>query len=160
MLLNGKAPLPGQVKTFPTLAQTFHAVAAEGKDGFYKGRVAQAIVDLIQSKGGVMELEDLAAHKTDLVEPIKYTYGGEVTVYEVHSVARNLRSVILLKTCLLQCPPNGQGLTALMTLGILDSIQEQGKIKPLLEMEHNSPEYLHTLVEALRFVFQACDVQT
>lgn len=83
MLLNGKAPLPGQVKTFPTLADTFRAVAAHGKDGFYTGRVAQAIVDLVKSKGGVMELEDLAAHKTDFVEPIKYTYGGEVTVYEV-----------------------------------------------------------------------------
>lgn len=83
MLLNGKAPLPGQLKTFPTLADTFRTVAKEGKDGFYKGRVAQAIVDLIKSKGGVMELEDLAAHKTDFVEPIKYTYNGEVTIYEV-----------------------------------------------------------------------------
>lgn len=50
----------------------------------------------------------------------------------------------------MQCPPNGQGLTALMALGILDSIQEQEKIKPLLELEHNSPEYLHTLIETLR----------
>jgi gamma-glutamyltranspeptidase / glutathione hydrolase len=37
-----------------------------------------------------------------------------------------------------------------MALGILDSIQEQGKIVPLLQLEHNSPEYLHTLIEALR----------
>lgn len=87
MLLNGKAPLPGQIMKFPNLANTFRALAEHGKDGFYKGRVADAIVDLIKSKGGVMELGDLAAHKTSFVEPIKYTYAGEVTVYEVR---RNL----------------------------------------------------------------------
>lgn len=83
MLLNGKAPLPGQIMTFPNLAKTFRSVAENGKDGFYKGRIAEAIVELIQSKGGVMELEDLAKHETSFVEPIKYTYGAEVTVYEV-----------------------------------------------------------------------------
>ena len=87
MLLNGKAPLPGQIIKLPNLAQTFREVVTHGKDGFYKGRVAQAIVDLIQSKGGVMELEDLANHTSTFVEPIKYTYGGEVTVYEVLSDA-------------------------------------------------------------------------
>jgi|SRR5712671_2210984 len=43
------------------------------------------------------------------------------------------------------------GITTLLALGILESIQEQGLVGNLLEMEHNSPEYLHTLVEALRF---------
>lgn len=83
MLLDGKAPLPGQIMTFPNLAKTFRALAERGKDGFYKGRVAEAIVELIKSKGGVMELEDLEKHTSALVEPIKYTYGGDVTVYEV-----------------------------------------------------------------------------
>lgn len=83
MLLNGKAPLPGQIIQLPTLAQTFREVVKHGKDGFYKGRVAQAIVDLIQSKGGVMELGDLADHTSTFVKPIKYTYANEVTVYEV-----------------------------------------------------------------------------
>lgn len=83
MLLYGKAPLPGQVIKLPNLAQTFRDLATHGKDGFYKGRIAQAIVDVIQSKGGVMELEDLAKHKTAFVEPISYTYANEVTVYEV-----------------------------------------------------------------------------
>jgi gamma-glutamyltranspeptidase/glutathione hydrolase len=45
-----------------------------------------------------------------------------------------------------------KGLTALIALGILENLQEQGTIKPLLEMEHNSAEYLHVLIEALRFV--------
>ncbi|KAJ7293462.1 gamma-glutamyltranspeptidase [Mycena rebaudengoi] len=133
MLLNGKAPLQGQIIKLPNLAQTFREVATKGKDGFYKGRIAEAIVELIQSKGGVMELEDLAKHETSFVEPIKYTYAGEVTLYE--------------------CPPNGQGITALIALGILENLQEQGTIKPLLEMEHNSPEYLHIMIEALRLAF-------
>ena len=55
--------------------------------------------------------------------------------------------------CTRQCPPNGQGLTALLALGILEALQEKGLCRPLLEMEHNSPEYLHTLVEALRLAF-------
>lgn len=133
MLLDGKAPLPGQIMKFPNLAKTFRALAERSKDGFYKGRVAEAIVELIKSKGGVMELEDLEKHTSALVEPIKYTYGGEVTIYE--------------------CPPNGQGITALMALGILESIQEQGLVGDLLKMGHNSAEYLHALVEALRIAF-------
>lgn len=133
ILLNGRAPRPGEVMKMPNLAKTFRALAAEGKAGYYKGRVAEAIVELIKSKGGIMELEDLAKHDTDFVEPISYTFNGEVTVYE--------------------CPPNGQGLAALLTLGILDNLEDQGKIGSILEMEHNSPEYLHTLVEALRLAF-------
>ena len=83
MLLNGRAPLPGELMTFPTLAQSFREIAAHGKDGFYKGRIAEEIVKLVKSKGGLMELGDLANHKTDFVEPIKYTYKNEITVYEV-----------------------------------------------------------------------------
>lgn len=83
MLLNGKAPLPGQIVTLTNLGKTFRALAEQGKDGFYKGRIAEAIVELIQSKGGVMELEDLAKHETKIVEPIKFTYADEVTLYEV-----------------------------------------------------------------------------
>jgi|SRR6266850_55985 len=83
MLLNGKAPLPGQIMKFPNLAKTFRALAEQGKSGFYKGRIAEAIVEVIKSKGGVMELEDLAKHASSFVEPIKYTYGGEVTVHQV-----------------------------------------------------------------------------
>lgn len=83
MLLDGKAPLPGQIVTLTTLGKTFRTLAEQGKDGFYKGRIAEAIVELVKSKGGVMELNDLAKHETAFVEPIKYTYGGEVTVYEV-----------------------------------------------------------------------------
>ena len=83
MLLNGRAPLPGEVMKFPDLARTFRAIVEAGKAGFYHGRIAQAIVDLIKSKGGLMELDDLAEHKTSFVEPISYTYQGDLTLYEV-----------------------------------------------------------------------------
>ena len=97
MLLNGRAPRPGEVVRLPNLAKTFKELVERGKDGFYKGRIAQAIVDLIQSKGGVMELEDLTAHTSTFVEPIKYTYAGEVTVYEVSAPASaKLSSVRLM----------------------------------------------------------------
>jgi gamma-glutamyltranspeptidase/glutathione hydrolase len=172
MLLNGKAPLQGQIIKLQNLAQTFREVATHGKDGFYKGRVAQAIVELIQSKGGLMELDDLAKHKTTFVDPIKYTYANAgkddgVTLYEVgvfnhrnsiFSVLKPLSSALptdkvkLFNVQSLYPVHLPKGLTALIALGILENLQEQGTIKPLLEMEHNSAEYLHVLIEALRFV--------
>lgn len=71
---------------FPTLARSLREIATHGKDGFYKGRIAEEIVKLVKSQGGVMELEDLAKHRTDFVEPIKYTYKNEITVYEVSAM--------------------------------------------------------------------------
>ncbi|KAG8935861.1 hypothetical protein FRC02_005860 [Tulasnella sp. 418] len=118
---------------FPDLARTFKELSGQGKDGFYKGRVAEAIVELVSEGGGVMSLDDLAEHRSDFVEPISYTYKNDVTLYE--------------------CPPNGQGITALMALGILDILQERGVIRTLDSMEHNSAEYLHALVESLRIAF-------
>lgn len=98
MLVNGRAPRPGEISRHPFLANTLRTLAEKGKDGFYKGRIAEAIVELIQSKGGVMELEDLANHKTDFVEPIKYTYGDEITVYEVRCIRllKNLKRLQLV----------------------------------------------------------------
>ncbi len=94
--------------TFPALANTFKALADNGKKGFYEGRIAEAIIDLISSKGGVMTLTDLSEHKTEFVEPIKYTYCDAVTVYEV-----TFRSPIYIQfnpvAELFQCAPNGQG---------------------------------------------------
>ncbi len=75
--------------TMPNLAKTFRSVAKDGKDGFYKGRIAQAIVDLIQSKGGLMEMSDLENMEAEVVEPIKYEFrkgakgDDHVTLWEV-----------------------------------------------------------------------------
>lgn len=87
MLLDGRAPRPGEIMRFPDLAETFKLLASEGKDGFYKGRVAEAIVELVKSGGGAMELADLANHRSTFVDPISYTYQkGDVTIWEVQSL--------------------------------------------------------------------------
>ena len=83
MLLDGKAPLPGQLMVFPKLARNFRDLVSKGKNVFYNGRIAQAIVNTIKAKGGVMELDDLANHRSTFIKPIKYTYADDITVYEV-----------------------------------------------------------------------------
>jgi gamma-glutamyltranspeptidase/glutathione hydrolase len=72
----------------PELAATFEAVAEHGPSGFYTGRIAKAIVELISSGGGVMTLEDLAECKAEVIEPIKYDFRKDdsdpgVTLWEV-----------------------------------------------------------------------------
>lgn len=125
-LLDGKAPRAGAIFTNVDLANTFKAVATQGKKGFYEGPIAQAIVDVVSSLGGVMTLEDLASHESTIVEPISYTYGVEqLTVHE--------------------CPPNGQGLAALIALGILDALREEG-ILDLNKYEEGSAEWFHALM--------------
>lgn len=106
-------------------------MAKEGKKGFYSGRIAQEIVNLIQAGNGVMTLEDLAAHDTQFVEPISIDY-EDITVWE--------------------CPPNGQGIAALIALGVIKELKKQG-IVDFEKLEHNSAEYLHVLIEALRIAF-------
>jgi gamma-glutamyltranspeptidase/glutathione hydrolase len=137
MLRNGKAPKAGEIMKMPKLAQTLREIVDKGRDGFYKGYVAQSIVDLIQSKGGLMTLEDLSEHRSTPVEPISILY----------SINDNQRVRIW------ECPPNGQGIVALMAIGILEQLQKQNKIPSLDKLEHNSPEYLHILIEALRLAF-------
>ncbi|KAK0552303.1 hypothetical protein OC861_005790 [Tilletia horrida] len=140
---SGKAPRAGEIMRMPNLARTFRDLATLGKEGYYKGRIAKEIVAVVQANGGHMELEDLEDHLVrgvDEIEPVQYTYhndgeaGGDgVTLYE--------------------CPPNGQGLVALIALGILDAAQRLQLVPDLRTLSHNSPEYLHALIEALRLAF-------
>lgn len=89
---------------------------------------------MVQSRGGVLSLEDLKNHTTTPVTPISINYGGEegVTLHET--------------------PPNGQGLTALIALGILEAMQEQQKVD-LSKTEHLSAEWFHALICAIRLAF-------
>ncbi|KAH8924699.1 gamma-glutamyltranspeptidase [Atractiella rhizophila] len=141
--LRYRGPNAGELWRNENLAQTFREVAEKGKSGFYKGRVAESLVDVVQSQGGVMTLEDLASHTSTPTKPISYKYlstpvssGSPVTLHE-HA-------------------PNGQGLTALIALGILDQLCLMKKVpwnKDSLQTTHNSVEWLHALIESMRFAF-------
>ncbi len=125
MLLNGQAPKPGQLMRNPTLGQTFRELIEQGKDGFYQGRIAEEIVNMVQSKDGVLTLDDLKNHHSTFDTPISTNYRG-MDVFEI--------------------PPNGQGITALLALNILEEFQ-------LEEEVHNSTNHLHLLIETMRIAF-------
>ncbi len=94
----GRAPHTGELFRCPDQARTLEAIAESRGESFYRGELAQRIVDCAQSDGGAMVLEDLADHHSDWVQPISIEYLG-VQLHEI--------------------PPNGQGLAALIALGIL-----------------------------------------
>ena len=125
ILLNGEAPKEGEIMKNPTLAQTFHTLVEHGKQGFYEGRIADAIVEIIQSLDGVMSLDDLKNHSNTFDMPISTNYRG-VDVYEI--------------------PPNGQGITALIALNIIEEFD-------ISNMKHSSKEHLHVMIEAMRIAF-------
>ena len=124
-LVNGGAPAPGTVFVQKNLARTLRTLARGGRDAFYRGEIARAIVDYCQKNGGFLSMEDFAAQKSEWVEPISTTYRGH-TLYEI--------------------PPNGQGLTALILLNILEGIN-------LSAMRTDAVRYYHTLIEATKIAF-------
>jgi gamma-glutamyltranspeptidase/glutathione hydrolase len=109
----------------PGLARTFKKIAIGGKQTFYQGELAEAIVATVREAGGCLSTADLAAHTSTWEEPISTTY-HDFRVYE--------------------CPPNGQGLTALIALNILEGFD-------LAALEPLSAARLHLEIEALRLAF-------
>lgn len=97
-LKDGRAPREGEVMRYPALARTLRLIAEKGRDGFYAGEVAEEIVATLKARGGLLTLEDFAETRTDWVEPISLSFAGVE---------------------LLEIPPNGSGLTALIALNIL-----------------------------------------
>jgi gamma-glutamyltranspeptidase / glutathione hydrolase len=124
-LVNGRAPRAGEIFRQPNLARTFRTLASGGRDAFYKGEIAQAIVDYCRKYGGFITLEDLAATKHDWVDPISTNYRG----YDVYEI-----------------PPNGQGITALIALNILEGFD-------LKKLSTQPQRYYHTLIEATKLAF-------
>jgi gamma-glutamyltranspeptidase/glutathione hydrolase len=124
-LVNGQAPRAGEIFRQPNLARTLKTLAEGGRDAFYRGPIAKSIADYMQANGGFITMEDLAATKSDWVEPISTNYHG----YDVYEI-----------------PPNGQGITALIALNILEGFD-------LAKLRSQPAQYYHTLIEATKLAF-------
>jgi len=124
-LPGGMAPRVGQMFRNPDLAMNYRMIAADGRDAFYRGPIAQRIVTCSAQHGGALTAADLAAYDAEWVTPLSTTYRGW-TVYEL--------------------PPNGQGIAALMMLNLLEHA-------PMTSYGHNSAEALHTLIEAKKLAY-------
>ncbi|XP_071130396.1 glutathione hydrolase-like YwrD proenzyme [Mytilus edulis] len=125
MLIQGRAPMTGEVIRLPHLAKTFKELGTHGKKGVYDGRIGSAISNIVQEHGGVMNIDDLRNHVSTFEDPISVSYKG----YRVWEI-----------------PPNGQGMCALIALNLLESID-------LKEMGANSTQYLHHVIEAIKLGF-------
>lgn len=128
-LPEGRPLVAGDMHRQPALAATLRLVAAKGRDGFYSGAVAKALVARLRELGGLHSLEDFAATQCDWVQPVSVEYRG----YRIH-----------------QMPPNNQGLTALLILNILGR-EDLGALDP-----HGSQRY-HLEVEAARLAYSERD---
>jgi gamma-glutamyltranspeptidase/glutathione hydrolase len=124
-LPTGHPPKPGQIFSNPRLAATLDLIGRSGREAFYTGPIAQAIVTDMKKRGGLLEERDFLDHKADWVEPISTNYRG----YDVYEL-----------------PPNTQGFVALEMLNILEGFD-------LKAMGYNSVDYVHALVEAKRIAF-------
>lgn len=128
-LIDGNAPAIGTILKYPHLAATLEAIAADGADAFYSGPIASDIVEALQSRGGLMTEDDLAACHTTAVSPVMRDYKG-------HTVA--------------ELPPNGQGIIALVMLGILEKFD-------LENLDPMGPERFHLQMEATRLAYAVRD---
>jgi len=74
--IDGRPPTAGQIHRNPGLAKTFRILQSQGRDGFYKGEIAQAIVSKSNQLGGTMTLEDLASYRGEWMTPATTNYHG------------------------------------------------------------------------------------
>src|SRR5262249_8294304 len=125
LLPSGKPAVAGDVIHQPELGKTLRAIASKGRDAFYKGEIAEDMVETLRGIGGLHTVEDFARHTTETTVPIGTDYKG----YEAW-----------------QCPPNGPGITMLVMLNILARFDLK-KYAPL------SIERFHIEVEAARIAY-------
>ncbi|HEX4635184.1 MAG TPA: gamma-glutamyltransferase family protein [Rhizomicrobium sp.] len=131
--INGQQPKPGQIFRNPDLAKAFRLLQAQGRDGFYKGDIAKAIVAKEKALGGTMTLEDLADYKGEWVEPVLSDYHGFT---------------------LAELPPPSQGFAANEMLNILNACV--GAVYPgqtLASLGPADARYWHMLVEAKKLAY-------
>ncbi|KAF3769473.1 gamma-glutamyltranspeptidase [Cryphonectria parasitica EP155] len=133
-----RAPRAGEIIKNPLLAKTFRLLGEKGRTGFYEGPVAEAIIEISQKLGGYMTLDDLKAHRSEVVNPISIPLEFDKQGDSFH---------------LWEHPPNGQGIVAQMALGILAQLENDEQIPVFTEDDHNSAKYLHALIQSLRIAF-------
>jgi gamma-glutamyltranspeptidase/glutathione hydrolase len=121
----GRAPKAGEPITLPDLAATLEKIAATNGEAFYRGKLAARLEQHATANGGAMRASDLAAHRADWVGTISADYRG----YSIHEI-----------------PPNGQGVVALMALGILEHFD-------LASYPADSADSVHLQIEAIKLAF-------
>ena len=124
-LPGGRAPMAGELFRHPAQARTLQAIAESQGESFYRGALAAKIAAASLAQGGAMTEADLSAHQSDWVEPIGQDYRG----LRLHEI-----------------PPNGQGIAALMTLGILSHFE-------LSDAPVDSADSFHLQMEAMKLAF-------
>ena len=124
-LPDGRAPKAGEIFRNRDLARSLREIASKGRDGFYRGRIAESILKLAHDNGVPWEASDLTDFQPEWVEPISTTYRGW-TVSEL--------------------PPNSQGLAALSMLNLMEKF-------PLPDYGHNSAKALHIMIEAKKLAY-------
>ena len=129
LLTQGRAPRAGEVMRIPTLAASLRAWGEAGAAPFYTGPIAERVVAAVQAAGGVLAPEDLAAHRSEWVQPLSVDYRGK-RVWE--------------------CPPNGQGLAVLVALQLLSRFELPAAAGPL-----PGADRYHLLIECMRRGFAA-----
>ena len=124
-LPRGRAPQAGELFAAPAMAATLETIAATRGEAFYRGELAQKMVAHSQAHGGAHTLDDFASHTNDWVTPLALDYRG-TTVHEL--------------------PPNGQGIAALIALGIVEHFD-------LAAHPVDSAEVQHLEIEAMKLAF-------
>ncbi len=121
----GRIPAKGDIFKNPALAKTLRVIGEKGRDGFYKGEIAEKIDAFMQANGGYLRKADFDKHTSTWVEPVSVNYRG----YDVFEL-----------------PPNGQGIAALQMLNVLEGFD-------LKAMGRNSPQALHAMIEAKKLAW-------
>jgi gamma-glutamyltranspeptidase/glutathione hydrolase len=124
-LPKGRAPHIGELFRCPQQAQTLEEIAVTNGQSFYHGKLAEKITTYAASTGGELSREDLAEHRSDWVKPISVDYHG----IQLHEI-----------------PPNGQGLTALIALGLLRHLE-------IRNYPVDCADSIHLQVEAMKIAF-------
>lgn len=123
---DGQAPRYGQVFSNPDIASFFEILMRDGAESFYKGEIAERLVQYSEERGGYFSIDDFHNHEATWVDPVSTSYRG-YRLYEI--------------------PPNGQGIAALQMLNILEQFD-------IASLEPNSAEHLHLFLEAKKLVFE------